>query len=130
MASILDFPLLLVIKNRKVEAESQSATAPGLSPPYALMDSSFRKDEPDWISCFCDVWPGVIYSPTGPLFPASIIQSLMGHFRGPQRRQETEMPKRLLKLQSDALTRDLTEDEVTDIIAFYNMNPVRIVSCL
>lgn len=36
------------------------------------------------------------------------------------------MPKKLLMLQAlSARDRDLTEDELTDIIAFYNENPVR-----
>jgi len=51
----------------------------------------------------------------------------METFRSPLRPgKETEMPKKLLMLQAlSARDRDLTEDELTDIIAFYNENPVR-----
>ena len=66
-------------------------------------------------------------SQTGPLLAEPVIRRLMETFRSPLRPgKETEMPKKLLMLQAlSARDRDLTEDELTDIIAFYNENPVR-----
>ena len=86
-----------------------------------------NSSDPRWVGCFCEVWPGVIYSPTGPLLPAALVQRLLLQFRSPLRvSQETEMPPNLLRLQSMEAyrVRELTEDETTDLTAFYNSNPV------
>ena len=94
---------------------------------HSSQQSHVAHAEPAWVPCFCDVWPGVTYSPTGPLMPVEQLRRQMQLFHGsrvaPGASDDSAMPPALVKLQSRT-GREASADERAACAAWYAKNPV------